>query len=53
MSEPKNKKEQNINNEAEASDLPQEITESYGTGVHQQPRINAGGRIDRRTDESI
>lgn len=44
MTEPKNIKEQNINSEAEASDLPQEITESYGTGVHQQTQINAGGR---------
>jgi hypothetical protein len=26
------------------SDLPQEITESYGTGVHQQPGLNNGGR---------
>ena len=43
MSEQKNKKEQNINNEAQVSDLPQETIESYGTGVHQQPGINAGG----------
>lgn len=26
------------------SDLPQEITESYGTGVEQQPSLNQGGR---------
>ena len=26
------------------SDLPEEITESYGTGVHQQPGLNIGGR---------
>jgi hypothetical protein len=25
-------------------DLPQEITESYGTGVHPQPGLNIGGR---------
>jgi hypothetical protein len=44
MSEPKNKKEQDINNEAEVNDLPQEITESYGTGVSQQPGMNIGRR---------
>ena len=37
--------EKNINNQAEVSDLPQEITESYGTGVSQQPGINIGGRV--------
>jgi hypothetical protein len=26
------------------SDLPQEITESYGTGVAQEPGLNSGGR---------
>ena len=52
MSEPQNKKEQNLNNEAEVSDLPQEITESYGTGVHQQPGINAGGKtIEQQLNE--
>lgn len=45
MTEQKSKKEQNINNEAEVSDLPQEITESYGTGVSQQPGMNIGGRV--------
>ncbi|MEL6162337.1 MAG: DUF6335 family protein [Cyanobacteria bacterium J06628_3] len=44
MAEERKTKEQNINNQAEGSDLPQEITESYGTGVHQQSGINAGGR---------
>lgn len=44
MSQQKKKKEQNINNEAEVSDLPQEITESYGTGVTQQPGMKIGGR---------
>ena len=31
-------------------DLPQEITESYGTGVHEEPGLNIGGRTmrDRR-----
>jgi hypothetical protein len=28
----------------EISDLPTEVTESYGTGVHQQPGLNIGGR---------
>lgn len=28
----------------ESEDLPQEITESYGTGIHEQPGLNAGGR---------
>lgn len=37
--------EENINNQAEISDLPQEITESYGTGVSQQPGMNIGGRV--------
>ena len=44
MTEQKNKKEQNINNEAEQGDLPQEITESYGTGVSQQTGMNSGER---------
>lgn len=29
------------------SDLPQEITESYGTGVQEQPGLNVGGRTMR------
>jgi hypothetical protein len=29
------------------SDLPQEITESYGTGVHAEPGLNSGGRTMR------
>ena len=28
-------------------DLPQEITESYGTGVHTEPGLNEGGRTMR------
>jgi Family of unknown function (DUF6335) len=36
--------EQNSNNEAEIFDLPQEITESYGTGVKDLPGYNIGGR---------
>jgi hypothetical protein len=44
MSEQKDIKKQNINHEAEGIDLPQEITQSYGTGVHQQSQMNAGGK---------
>lgn len=32
------------NNEAENLDLPQEITESYGTGIHTEPGYNIGTR---------
>ncbi|MBE9227984.1 hypothetical protein IQ264_21410 [Phormidium sp. LEGE 05292] len=32
------------NNEAEILDLPQEITESYGTGIHTEPGYNIGTR---------
>ncbi|XWK89595.1 MAG: DUF6335 family protein [Phormidium sp.] len=32
------------NNEAEILDLPQEITESYGTGIHTEPGSNIGTR---------
>jgi len=39
MAEPKDSPDQN-NNE----DLPQEITESYGTGVKELPGYNIGGR---------
>jgi len=31
----------------ESTDLPQAITESYGTGVHDQPGFNIGGRTMR------
>ncbi|PAX52701.1 DUF6335 family protein [Brunnivagina elsteri] len=37
------KKEKNSNSEAEISDLPQEITESYGTGVKDLPGYYIGG----------
>ncbi|MEM1393834.1 MAG: DUF6335 family protein [Cyanobacteria bacterium P01_H01_bin.150] len=47
MTEEKKTKEQTINHEIAASDLPQEITESYGTGVHQQ-----GMSAGRRTIEA-
>lgn len=33
-----------IDNEAEVSNLPQEITESYGTGVKEEPGYNIGTR---------
>lgn len=44
MAKPKNSTKQNINNEAQSDDLPQEITESYGTGVKDLPGYNIGGR---------
>ncbi len=34
----------NHNDEIESNDLPQEITESYGTGVKDLPGYNIGGR---------
>lgn len=34
----------NNNQEIESDDLPQEITESYGTGVKDLPGYNIGGR---------
>ncbi|HEY9909337.1 MAG TPA: DUF6335 family protein [Thermosynechococcaceae cyanobacterium] len=33
--------------EPDSGDLPQEITESYGTGVHDQPGFAMGGRTMR------
>ncbi|HEY9876054.1 MAG TPA: DUF6335 family protein [Candidatus Obscuribacterales bacterium] len=33
--------------EVNIEDLPQEITESYGTGVHEEPGLNVGGRTMR------
>ena len=35
------------NNESQPEDLPQEITESYGTGVKELPGYNIGGRVIR------
>jgi Family of unknown function (DUF6335) len=50
----KNKKQKDIENanenldrEAQIEDLPQEITESYGTGVKDLPGYNIGGRTMR------
>ncbi|HIK07451.1 MAG TPA: hypothetical protein IGS40_22625 [Trichormus sp. M33_DOE_039] len=37
--------ENNHNPEIKSDDLPQEITESYGTGVKDIPGYNIGGRI--------
>ncbi|MBW4420166.1 MAG: hypothetical protein KME13_13185 [Myxacorys californica WJT36-NPBG1] len=34
-------------------ELPQEITESYGTGVHELPGYNAGGRTMRNRAEEM
>ncbi|MFN6570614.1 DUF6335 family protein [Dendronalium sp. ChiSLP03b] len=36
--------EKNKDREIESSDLPEEITESYGTGVKDLPGYNIGGR---------
>ncbi|MEH2120039.1 DUF6335 family protein [Nostoc sp.] len=36
--------EKNRNDEIKTNDLPQEITESYGTGVKDLPGYNIGGR---------
>lgn len=32
--------------EPDSGDLPQELTESYGTGVHDQPNFAVGGRVN-------
>lgn len=39
--------DQNLDSEAQIEDLPQEITESYGTGVKDLPGYNIGGRTMR------
>ncbi len=39
--------EKNHNDEIQTNDLPQEITESYGTGVKELPGYNIGGRSMR------
>lgn len=36
----------------DAEDLPQEVTESYGTGVHDQPEASIGGRTIRDRPQS-
>ncbi|MEA5505268.1 DUF6335 family protein [Halotia wernerae UHCC 0503] len=40
--------ENNNHDEIESGDLPQEITESYGTGVKDLPGYNIGGRSLRK-----
>ncbi|MBD2344682.1 hypothetical protein H6G18_11050 [Anabaena subtropica FACHB-260] len=44
--------EKTNNQEINSEDLPQEITESYGTGVKDLPGYNIGGRVlqDRRRE---
>ncbi len=39
--------EKNHNDEIKTNDLPEEITESYGTGVKELPGYNLGGRSMR------
>ncbi|MBW4545292.1 MAG: hypothetical protein KME25_12720 [Symplocastrum torsivum CPER-KK1] len=34
-------------NEGDSEELPQGVTESYGTGVQQEPGLNVGGRTMR------
>lgn len=41
------KQDQRKNRSESNEDLPEEITESYGTGVHEQPGLNIGGRTMR------
>jgi hypothetical protein len=43
--------EKNHNDEIETNDLPQEITESYGTGVKDLPGYNIGGRTMRQRSQ--
>ncbi|WP_392481774.1 DUF6335 family protein [Nostoc sp. C110] len=40
--------EKNHNDEIQTNDLPQEITESYGTGVKELPGYNIGGSSIRK-----
>ncbi|KAB8332375.1 hypothetical protein SD80_017325 [Scytonema tolypothrichoides VB-61278] len=42
MAEKKDLAKQKSQNEFETDDLPQEISESYGTGVHTEPGYNIG-----------
>ena len=44
MPEEANKETRDFSEEGTIEDLPQEITQSYGTGVHPQPGLNEGGR---------
>ncbi len=47
MAEQKDLAQQNADKEIQSRDLPQEITESYGTGVKDLPGYNIGGRTMR------
>ena len=38
--------------EPDSGDLPQEVTESYGTGVHEQPGMAMGGRVNNLNEAS-
>ncbi|WP_017317299.1 DUF6335 family protein [Mastigocladopsis repens] len=51
MAEKRDLSEQNSNNELATDDLPQEITESYGTGVQAEPGYNIGDRRQRYQTE--
>ncbi len=44
MAEQKDLAQQNSDNDKLSGDLPQDITESYGTGVKDLPGYNIGGR---------
>ena len=51
MAEKRDLAEQNSDNELETDDLPQVVTESYGTGVKDQPGYNIGDRRQRYQTE--
>lgn len=50
MAEKRDLAEQNSDNELETDDLPQVVTESYGTGVKYQPGYNIGDRRNEYDD---
>lgn len=50
MAEKRDLAEQNTDNELETDDLPQVVTESYGTGVKEQPGYNIGDRRNKYDD---
>lgn len=47
MSEQEEQAARETANEEDSGDLPQGVTESYGTGVQQEPGLNVGGRTMR------
>jgi hypothetical protein len=51
MAEKKDLAQQKRQNKPETDDLPQEITESYGTGVQQEPGYNIGDHRQRYQTE--